>query len=193
MANNDNPRGLRPVTGMGSGTYSGKGTRMAFLAANGTAAFIGGLVKPDGSGTADGVMAVTGNVASGDAVIGVIVGIEPVTDESTIYREASTDRFVFVADDPNQLFEIQEDSVGGALAATNIGNTADLVGFTAGSTAFGNSTMEIDSSTATAAGDGTEDVLIVGAVRRPDNEIGTNAKWFVRLNNHFLVDAQAGA
>lgn len=57
----------------------------------------------------------------------------------------------------------------------------------------GQSTMELDSSDVTASGDGTEDVVIVGLVPRVNNEIGVNAKWLVRLNNHFFVDAQAGA
>ena len=193
MANTDNAKGLRPVNTMGGGTFSGKMKRYVFLAATGTAAYVGGLVKPAGSADADGVMDVTGNVSTGDAVLGAIVAIEPVTADSLTYRAASTLRYVWVADDPNQMFEIQEDSVGGALAITNIGNTADLTGFTGGSTVYGNSTMEIDTNTATASGDGTEDVIILGLSQRADNEIGTNAKVLVRLNNHFFVDAQAGA
>ena len=33
----------------------------------------------------------------------------------------------------------------------------------------------------------------MGLHRRPDNEIGANADWMVRLNNHFYTDASAGA
>ena len=190
MANSDNARGLRPVNSMGSGTFSGKMSRYVFLAATGTAAYVGGLVKPAGTADANGVMDVTGNVSTGNAVLGAIVAIEPIQATSTQYREASTLRYVWVADDPNQLFEIQED---GAMAITDVGSTADLTGFTGGSTVYGTSTMEISSSTATASGDGTEDVLLLGLSQVADNEVGTNAKWLVRLNNHFFVDAQAGA
>lgn len=193
MANSDNAKGLRPVRYQGGAAYTGAANRYYVPASDGTAIYLGGLVKPAGSADANGVMSVTGNVATGNAVLGVVVGVEPVTAESTIYRVASTARYVLVADDPNLVFEIQDDSVGGALAAANVGNTADLTGFTSGSTATGASSIEIDSSTATASGDGTEDVLILGLVQRGDNEIGTNAKWLVRLNNHFMVDAQAGA
>jgi hypothetical protein len=132
-------------------------------------------------------------------VIGVIVGVDPLLGagadgrDSTLYRAASTARYVYVADDPNLLFEVQEDSDGGALAAADVRNTADLTGFTSGSTNTGFSSIEIDSSTKTAAGDGTEDVQIVRLANRPDNAIGTNAKWLVRLNNHEFVDAFAGA
>jgi hypothetical protein len=193
MANSDTARGLKPVRYLSGAPYSGAVNIYSVPASDSTAIYIGGLVKPAGSADADGVMTVTGNVATGNAVIGVVTGIVPVTADSTIYRAASTLRYVFVADDPNLLFEVQEDSVGAAMAATAVGNTADLTGFTSGSTATGLSAIEIDSSTATASGDGTEDVMIWGLANRPDNAIGTNAKWLVRLNNHFLVDGVAGA
>lgn len=193
MANANAARGLVPVRTGSAGPYNGRMGTYYVPASDSTAIYIGGLVKPASSADANGVMSVTGNVATGDAVVGVVVGIEMVTRESTVYREASTERYVRVLNDPNQVFEIQEDSTGGALAAANVGNTADLSSISSGSNSTGHSTMEIDSSTATASGDGTEDVLILGLAQREDNAIGDNAVWQVRLNNHFLVDAAAGA
>jgi multidrug efflux pump subunit AcrA (membrane-fusion protein) len=189
MANTDNAKGLVPVNSIG-GTYSGKLQRVVFLAATGTAAYVGGLVKPAGSSDADGVMDVTANVSTGDAVLGVIVAIEPDTNSSLTYRAASTLRYAYVLTDPNQIYEIQAD---GTDAITDVGSAADLTGFTGGSTVYGTSTMELSSASMTASGDGTEDVIVLGAVQRPDNEVGTNTKWLVRLNNHYLVDASAGA
>lgn len=193
MANTDAATGLVPVGNLNGAPYSGRTTRYHVPSSDATAIFVGGLVKPGGSADARGVMSVTGNVATGDAVLGAVVAVEPVTRESGTFRAASTERYVLVADDPNTIFAVQEDSVGAALAAVNVGNTADLTGFTAGSTATGKSTIEIDSSTATAAGDGTQDVVLLGLVQAEDNEVGANAKWLVRLNNHFMIDAQAGA
>lgn len=193
MANSDSPTGLRPVRDLSGAPYNGAVNKYYVPASDNTAIYIGGLVKPAGSADANGVMSATGNVATGDAVLGVVVSVAPVTRDSTIYRAASTERYVYVADDPSLMFEVQEDSVGGALAAADIGNTADLTGFTSGSTATGLSAIEVDSSTAAASGDGTEDVLIVGLSQREDNEIGANAKLVVRLNNHFFVDGVAGA
>ena len=193
MANSDNAFGLRPVASGGSGPYTGKIERFYVQSSDATAIYVGGLVKPDGSASADGLMSVTGNISTGDAVLGVVVAVEPVTADSLTYRAASTERWVYVNTDPNQVFEVQDDSVGGALAAANVGNSADLTGFTGGDTVYGNSTMEIDSSTATASGDGSEDVVIIGLVQREDNSIAANANWLVRLNNHFMVDGQAGA
>lgn len=194
MANSDTPRGLKPVRYISGAPYNGA-TNRYYIPSTDTdaAAYIGSLVKLAGSADANGIATVTSNVSTGDAVIGVVVSVEPVTSDSTIYRANSTARYVNVADDPNLLFEVQEDSVGGALAVTAVGNTADLTGFTSGSTVTGYSSIEIDSSTATASGDGSEDVFIISAVQRPDNEIGTNAKFLVRLNNHSMVDGFAGA
>ena len=151
MANSDAATGLKPVGHTSGAPFSGRLRRCYVAAGDSTAIYVGGLVKPSGSADANGVMGVTGNVATGDAVLGVVVSVEPVTRSSTVYREASTERYVMVADDPDTLFEVQEDSVGGALAATNAGNTADLIAFTSGSTFTGRSTIEIDSSTATAS------------------------------------------
>lgn len=194
MANADAAQGLKPVRYLSGAVYNGAANKYYVSASNGTAIYVGGLVKLAGSADATGAHAsVTGAVATGDAVVGVVVGVVPVTQESTTYREASTERYVLVADDPNLLFEVQEDSVGSSLAVTNVGGTADLTGFTGGSTATGLSAIEIDSSTVTASGDGSEDVLILGKADRPDNEIGANANWLVRLNNHQFVDGVAGA
>ena len=194
MANANAPTGLRPIRYLSGAPYNGAANRYSIPSTDNTAVYIGGLVKPAGSADAAGVMTVTGDVSTGNAVIGVVVGVEPVTSNSTIYREASVDRYVWVADDPNLVFVAQEDAVGGALAVTAIGNAADLISFTSGSTTTGRSSMQVDTSTATASGDATEDVLIVGFLQRPDNEVGVaNAKVLVRLNNHFFIDGQAGA
>ena len=193
MANNDNATGLRLTRAGGSAAHTGGVNRYVAKAATGTAIYVGGLVKPAGSADADGVMDVTGNVSTGDAVLGVVTAIEPVTQDSLTYREASTLRYIYVADDPNAIFEVQEDGDTTPLTADMVGNTADLASFTSGSTVTGRSAIEIDSTTATASGDGTQDVLILGFVQRADNEIGEFAKVLVRLNNHFYVDAQAGA
>lgn len=195
MPNGNAPRGLAPVRYLSGGPYNGAVNRYYVAAGDATAIYPGQLVKFAGSADANGVASVTGNVATGDPVVGVMISpaISDVSTNMLTYRAASTAGYVLVCDDPNVVFEIQEDSVGGALAVTAVGNVADLIGFTAGSTFTGSSSMQLDSSTATAAGDGTQDVLIVSAVQRADNEIGANAKWLVRLNNHAFVDGNTGA
>lgn len=190
MANADAARGLQPVRYISGGYYDGAVNKYFVPSSDATAIYKGGLVKLAGDADANGVPTVTGNVVTGDAVVGVVVAVLPVDRSSTIYREASVDRYVMVADDPNLMFEVQED---GAMTSANVGNVADLTGFTGGNTFTGFSSMEISSASATAAGDGTQDVLIVRLADREDNEIGTNAKWLVRLNNHAFVDGNTGA
>lgn len=193
MANADAPMGLSPKRYLSGAPYNGAANKYYVDAGDSTAIYVGGLVKLAGSADVDGIASVTGNVATGDAVIGVVVAVAPETSTSLTYRAASTARYVMVADDPNLVFEIQEDSDGAPLAATDVGNVADLATMTAGSTVTGLSSMEIDSSTATASGDGSEDVLIVGLSQRVDNAIGAEANWMVRLNNHAFVDGNTGA
>lgn len=179
MANADQPRGLIPVASL---TGTALATGIYFIpATDSTAMSVGDPVKYAGSADADGVPTVTVATA-GDACCGVIVGFTPDKDyEDNTYRVASTARYAIVADDPNELFVVQEDSDGGALAATNVGQNATLI-FGGTNTTTGASGVEIDSSTA--ATTATLQVKLIRLDRRPDNEIGTNADWVVKINNH---------
>jgi hypothetical protein len=179
MANVDAPNGLRPVKHLDGSPFNGATNRYYVPASDGTAIFVGDAVKSAGSADADGVASVA-QAAAGDSIRGVVVGIEPETDESLNYRAASTERYVYVADAPDLVFEVQEDSVGGALAAANVGQNADLVVGT-GNTTVGTSAMELDSSSAAAT---TAQLRILGFAQREDNEIGTNAKVLVAINEH---------
>lgn len=193
MANADAPFGLRPVRYLSGAPYNGA-ARKYYIPSTDTdsAAFIGSVVKLTGGADANGIPVVTANVATADAVVGVVVGVVPETADSTIYRANSTSRYVMVADDPNLLFEVQEDSTGGALAATAAGGTCILAGFTSGSTTTGLSAVELDSSELSEVSDVNDDVRIIELVQRPDNAVGTNAKWLVRLNVHQYVNAAVG-
>ncbi len=180
MANVDAPNGLRPVKHLDGSPYNGMANRYYVPASDGTAIFLGDAVVHAGSADADGIPSVA-QAAAGDAdIIGVVVGIEPRTDEDLNFRAASTERYLLVADAPDLVFEVQEDSAGGALAATNVGQNADIVVGTGNST-VGRSAMELDSSSATAA---TAQLRILSLVQRADNEIGDQAKWLVMINEH---------
>lgn len=193
MANADAAFGLRPVRYLSGAPYNGAANKYYIPSSDSdSAAYIGSLVKLTGGADADGIPAVTANVSSGNAVVGVVVGVMPVTADSTIYRENSTARYVMVADDPDLMFEVQEDSVGGALAATATGGTCMLTGFTTGDTATGLSGIELDSSNLSETSDTDDDVRIIQLVQRADNEIGANANWLVRLNVHAYVNAGVG-
>jgi hypothetical protein len=191
MANVDAPNGLWPRRYLNGAAWTGKCGRYYIPSTDSDGDYgLGDLVKLAGSADADGVASVTGNVSTGDAVIGVIIAVEPVTADSLVYRADDTERYVLVADDPQLLFSVQEDSVGGALAATDVSSTCLLTGFATPDTTTGYSTLELDSSNVGQTA--TDDVVLYGLDRNPRNAFGVNARWLVRLNNHQLVDAFAG-
>ena len=190
MANANSPYGLRPV-GPGGGTFTGRLRQYSTATGDATAIYIGDPVILSGtSQTIDGeVYADVDQAATGDVMVGVVVAVLPVTADSLIYRAASTQRILMVADDPNTMFEIQEVSGGTALAAADIGLNANFV-VAAGSTSTGLSGVELNN--ATEATTNTLDLKIVGLARRPDNAVGANAKWVVRINRHQYANQVAG-
>tara|TARA_R110000868_G_scaffold134169_2_gene346079 strand:- start:87 stop:668 length:582 start_codon:yes stop_codon:yes gene_type:complete len=88
-----------------------------------------------------------------------------------------------VLDDPAQLFLVQADE---DVVQADIGKNADIIG-TGGSTVYGVSTMELDSSTV--ANTAALNVKIVGLFNSPDNAFGTNAVVVVKINEHLYGSA----
>jgi hypothetical protein len=191
MANADTPFGLRPVRYLSGAPYNGAVNHYSTAAGDSAAIFIGDPVTLSGtSQTINGlVYADVDQAATGNIIAGVVVGVLPTNRESTIYRAASTQRILLVADDPNLVFEIQEVSGGTALAANDIGLNADFVVGT-GNTANGMSGVELNN--ATEAATATLDLLITGFVNRADNEIGEHAKWLVRIGRHQFANQVIG-
>lgn len=187
MANSDTPFGFKLVGHTSGSPMNARLTRYSIPASDGTAVFIGDAVKSTGSADTVGVPAVI-QAAAGNTIRGVVVAFEPLlTNLETKHRLASTLRYALVCDDPEAIYEVQEDSVGNNLAATDVGDNFEII-VAAGSTVSGLSGMELDSSTAAGA---TAQLRVLGLVQRADNEIGANAKWLVRINEHEL-DATAG-
>lgn len=192
MANADTPFGLKPVAHRNGACYNGAFRVYNIASGDGTATFIGDPVKLAGTAsTVNGV--IYSDVIQGTAaatVVGVVVGFAPnPSDLSSRHRAASTQRLVYVADDPDLLFEIQEVSGGTALTANDIGLNANFV-VAAGSTTTALSGVELNN--ATEATTNTLDLHIVGLVPREDNAIGEHAKWLVSLNNHQYANQVAG-
>ena len=191
MANANTKFGLRPVRDVNGRPYSGSVNLYAVPATDGTALYLGDPVKLGGTGEIvnDSTYVDVTRAATGDVCLGAVVGVFADTRDSLIYRAASTLRLVFVADDPNALFEIQESAGGTALTANDIGLNADFV-VGSGSADTGRSGVELNN--ATEATTNTLDLKIVGLVNRPDNAIGENAKWLVRINRHQYANQVAG-
>jgi hypothetical protein len=132
---------------------------------------------------------------AGDAVLGSMIGISngpangdanavfTVTRDLPVYRQASISNYIVISQDPNFLFAIQEDSVGGAIAAGTAGFANGLLVSGAGSTVTGYSGWMLQSSSVSNSANTNYQLKIIGLLRGVDNAIGNYAKWIVRLNN----------
>lgn len=191
MANTDNASGLKPVQHRNGAPYNGAFRLYSTVTTDATAIYIGDPVILSGtSSTINGkIYSDVDQAATGDVITGVVIGVQPATQDSTRYRAASTARLLMVADDPDLLFEIQEVSGGTALTANDAGLNANIV-VAAGSTVTGLSGVELNN--ATEATTNTLDVHIVGPVQREDNAIGEHCKWLVTINRHQFANQIAG-
>lgn len=196
MASVSRINGLRPVKYKNGTPYFGQANVYFVPSSNSDVIMVGDVVKLAGDGRSPTGVPTVARHAGGatEAAVGVVVGIlfsgmgdsqnvPPVTDINTpVYRRASTDRYLLVADDPSLVFEGQ--TSGAALATADIGlNTG--VAATAGSTTSGASGMTID--LLTKAVTATLPLKVVGFPYRPDNNIGdTYTNAYVVINNHQL-------
>lgn len=192
MANPNIANGLVPTRTLQGNPYNGAFNVYSVPAADGTLIGIGDLVKINGTGQTigDSVYQDVVRAAQGDVFVGVVTGVLPVTRDSTVYREASTQRLLCVADDPDLLFEVQEVSGGTQIAVNDIGLNANILVANASTTTGLSGTM-LDNATPPATTN-TLDVKIVGFSNKPNNAVGANAKWIVRINRHQYVNQLAG-
>jgi len=191
MANNDTPLGLVPIRHSNGAPYNGAYSEYYIPASVTPVLGVGDPVVVTGTtnttaymGNVPGTLpTIDKAVADSGYITGVIVGFNLLpTDLTKTYNATLTERIAYVADDPDLVFEIQEDSDGAALAAVDVGLNAELIFTHSTSTTSGKSGVELDSSTkATTAG---HLLRIRRLINRVDNEIGDHAKWEVTINNH---------
>lgn len=191
MANVHSPAGLRPVQHRDGSPYVGSFREYSVAAGYGTALYIGDVVILAGTAQTIGGRVLTDvqQCGTGGVPCGVIVGVKADSQDSLRYRAASTLRTVYVADNPELLFEVQEGNSGTALADADTGLNIDFV-VAAGSTVTGLSgTMINNASEATT---NTLDLHLVQPVSRPENEVGYSRKWLVTFNRHQFRNQVAG-
>lgn len=164
---------------------------MCFIpSTDGTAVFVGDLVKTAGSaGSIVGCpkKKTVAQCAATNPIYGVVMGFLPQMvstgmDLSIRHRKASTDMYCLVKPANNQdIYRVQSDDVGGDLADTDIGLNADFI-VGSGNAVTGMSGMQLDTSTKQTTA--TLSLKIIGYDDRPDNATAsTNQKLLVRLNN----------
>ena len=184
MANQNQPMGLRPVATIGNSGYKGTIETFYVPSTDATAIGIGDPVTLTGAGGlhTDGTPICKRGTVGGVAA-GVCVGVKLLPNDLTVtYRKASTSMYILVDTDPNTIYEIQEDSVGGAVALADGTKNASLILGTV-DTVTGNSKTMLDSSTV--AADATLDLLILRPAPAVDNTVPlAYAKWLVKLNLH---------
>ena len=186
MANIDAAFGLRPIAKVGSAPGGTTGTTKYSIGDNqSTAIFTGDPVKYKNDGTVEVATA-------SDALLGVFMGCfytDPTTGKPTFrnYFPASLspgDAIAFVADDQDQMFVVQQDSVGSNLVAADLNLNANLI-FGTGSTTTGVSGVEIDSSTGAVTA--THQVRLIDFYDIPSNDAtANNSELVIKINNHSL-------
>lgn len=206
MASVSRANGFRPVKSVNGAPYSGAANVYFVPASDSSVIMVGDAVKLLGDArAATGAPTVTRVSSATDIPVGVVVGIlytgvgdltniPPVNDlNSPVYRRASTDRYLLVADDSDLVYEVQYSatSVAAATITANVGLNGQFT-TTAGSTTSGSSGMSIDSSgLATTA---TLPLKIVGFPNRPDNIPGdTYFSYYVKLNSSTLSPGTGSA
>jgi len=191
MANRDAPSGFRPVRRV-SGLPLGAVQKVYIPVADGTAVFVGDLVKYEDTGGAAGLRVQGENMEGVPAVIraaitdfdvlgtdetcdvmGVVVGFKPDADNlMNKHRAASTARIAYIVPlSQDIVFEIQEDADTTPIVAADIGLNAKVLQTQAGSATTGMSGMELDSSTV--ATTNTFPVKIIGLSKRVGNAFNT--------------------
>ena len=115
------------------------------------------------------------------------------------YLPGNTNSYVCIADDPNQVFVIQEETTaGGQLTSANIGNTISFgyFGTTSGSTTTGYADCELAAGSVSANNSGGA-LQIIGLADNMNsdgsyNSVGAYAKWRVRIQQHRLGGRVSG-
>ena len=190
MSNKDTPLGFVPVRHVNGAPYNGAYNEYYVPSSYAVALFVGDPVVITGTsntaaynGNPPATLPEVNKAGAGTLISGVIVGFNPLPDDLTkTYNAASTERIVYVADNPDLVFEVQEDSGGTVLDATDVGLNISAVFTHTGSTASGKSGAEIDRSTV--ASTNTLPYKIMRLVNRVDNDLGDSAMWEVIANLH---------
>jgi hypothetical protein len=194
MANPNTPYGLRPYSYVWGSPYAGAVRVYAVPANNGTALYLGDPVKlitnsSDGNGVQNVVI---GTAGGGAYNLGAFMGIAnnagstviTLQQTQTPYLAASQQAYVYVCDDPNVLFAIQENGSGGAMVSGASGRNADLVSGS-GSTVTSQSGWQLASNTLNTTN--TLQMRIIQALQEIDNTVAIlSAKWLVKFNLHSM-------
>jgi hypothetical protein len=199
------PFGLQPYRGGGSSAYALQTRRYFIPQANANAFYIGSPVQLAATSDVEGTPGVDVNAGTG-AFVGAIVSIEAVNvggisqvgvtlsqEQVSIPASKTRDYYVLVADDPNQVFEIQGDATATNQIAANANKCATMT-ITAPSPA----TFPVSATVLNSASIQTTNTLslkLLGLSPRPEANrkgYGSWAVWLVKINQHQLANGATG-
>jgi hypothetical protein len=162
---------------MGAG---GKAKLKKYLNSTTTDTFRGDVVAVAANGRVHRIATTTGSAN----IIGVAA--------NHVDASASSDaQEIWVYDDPDQQFLIQDDGTGVTTTTVrqSVGSTFPLI-IGAGSTTTWGSIFEMDGSATGVTS--TDPLLAVGHLEGPTHEVGANATRIVTLNRHLFKKGSAG-
>ncbi len=201
MANANKPCGLAAVGFLQGANWNAKGRVYCIPDTDDTYAYaVGDPVTLAGSADANGIPTITlATGGTGQPLLGAILSPAGaplygadygVPSESPVLIPAVKSRnyYVLVADDPSTIFEVQEDSDAGSIAAASIGLNVNLISGTSNGYVSG---WMLDSSSVAAGA--TVQCKLLRAAPVINNAIGSSyCRFWVLINNHLLAPNTAG-
>ena len=189
MANQQGNFGFRPVLMMGS-AYNGQGQQQMSIASNETnSIFMGDPVVLNANGS------ISRGSSAGAELVGIFNGCfytDPTTQKPTFSNHypgaiVADDIVANVISDPDVIFEVKVDDANGGRA--QVGSTANIATYAAGSTKSGISGVALDGSTF--ATSNASNFAVYDLSTDPDNSDYTaaNANILVRINKHQYRDS----
>lgn len=209
MANANKLNGLTPVGYLNGADWDSRGRVYAIPAANTNPLFVGDPVTLIAGADATYYLPCVDRGAAGATCVGVIMAIgknprgmgpwvDPTQLNNILYRPAGAQTaqyYALVADDPNTIFEAQEQAAGGA--GTNFTQTSanKNANFSVALDPPGlppyYSQVFVDNGTA-AAVTSTYNLKLLGLKQSIDNAPGAWQKWWCLINNHYYRTGVVG-
>lgn len=200
MANQVGPRGFVPSRYRNGAPFAGALNMYYIPAADTNQYNPGDAVRSVAGGDANGIPQIV-KAAGTDTVRGVIVGCLLANQNTNSFQGTNLDLtvqnipatktrdyYVLVADDPDILFEIQDDGLA-ALTASACNKNAS---FTVTNPTAPQQNSASVLSTASVAVTQALNLKIMGLVQKPNNAYGVNANWLVMFNQHEFQGNTAG-
>lgn len=201
MANQVAPRGFVPSRYLNGAAWNGAANMYYIPAADTNQYNVGDAVKSAAGGDANGISQIAKITNGTDTARGVIIGclvanpnnpsLVGTTLDLTVQNIPATktkDYYVLVVDDPQVLFELQDDGLAALTAAACNKNASYTV---TNPTAPQQNSATVLSTASVAVTQGLS-LKIMGLAQKPNNSIGVNATWLVKLNQHELQGNTAG-